>query len=111
MDSMDTVRFKSQSTQFYSQHIFEFRTILTNDTFSPQAWSVLCEVQTESLKTVYIIFYFNTCTVHISLFLLHQQMHNYLIYYISQQSLCVIYTATCFDTVMSPSDSLQSMPC
>ena len=27
------------------------------------------------------------------------------------QTLCVIYTATCFDNVMSPSDSLQPISC
>ena len=31
--------------------------------------------------------------------------------YISQQSLCAIYTAKCFDIFVSPSDSLQPMPC
>jgi hypothetical protein len=30
---------------------------------------------------------------------------------ITQQPVCVTYTATCFDTFLSPSDSLQPMSC
>ena len=35
----------------------------------------------------------------------------YIYIYISQQYVCVIYTATCFDTFMSSSDSLQPISC
>ena len=31
--------------------------------------------------------------------------------YLSQQCVCVMYSATCFDSFLSPSDSLQSMYC
>ena len=40
----------------------------------------------------------------------NQQMHNYIIKCIPQQSLCVIYIPTCFDTFVSSSGSLQATP-
>jgi hypothetical protein len=40
----------------------------------------------------------------------NQEMHKFIIKCVSQQSLCVICTATCFDTLVLTSGSLQPSP-
>ena len=65
-------------------------------------------------KTVINLFYFNTCAVHLLLLLIIKKntqsiLQQYIYIYISQQS--VMHSATCFDSSLSPSDSLQSMYC
>ena len=54
----------------------------------------------------------NSCYQFFFIFFCNHQMHNCLIkVYISQQSLCVIFTPTCFNTFVSSSGSPQPIPC
>jgi hypothetical protein len=51
-------------------------------------------------------------TYFLFLFFIITNKHTIISYqYISQQSLCAVYTATCSDTFLSPSDSLEPLPC
>ena len=49
--------------------------------------------------------------MYLLLFYYNQQMYNCLIKVYIRTVYCVINTATCFDTIVSSSDSLQPMPC
>ena len=51
---------------------------------------------------IIIIIYFNTYNLHFYYFVLDQQMQNYFTNY---------HIPTCFDTIVSSSGSLQSVPC
>ena len=70
---------------------------------------------TFSTKQYWSVFYFNhfnKCILRLLLFFIKPTNAQYIsLTYISQQSHCLIYTSTCFDTFMSSSGSLQPVPC